>query len=93
MHRSRSSTSTSAICGNTGGVAIDAGDQDSRRAGALKLHEILDSYGVGNTCQVYSGTHTSAVAVRFQNFVLPFSARVCPLARTAYEAATRFVSN
>jgi S-formylglutathione hydrolase FrmB len=53
-------------------IAIDVGDQDGLRAGAAKLHEILDSYGVANTFEVYPGTHTSAVAVRIQNFVLPF---------------------
>ncbi len=39
---------------------------------AIKLHDILDNYGVANTFEVYSGTHTSAVADRFQNHVLPF---------------------
>src|SRR5207253_9568814 len=46
-------------------IAIDVGDQDGLRAGAVKLHEILDSYGVTNTFEVYSGTPTSAGAVRF----------------------------
>jgi enterochelin esterase-like enzyme len=54
------------------GIAIDVGDQDGLRTGAAKLHEILDTYGVANTFEVYPGTHTSAVAVRFQNFVIPF---------------------
>jgi len=53
-------------------IAIDVGDQDGLRTGAAKLHEIFDSYGVANTFEVYQGTHTSAVAVRFQNFVMPF---------------------
>lgn len=53
-------------------IAIDVGDQDGLRAGAAKLHEILDGYGVANTFEIYPGTHTSAVAIRFQNFVLPF---------------------
>jgi enterochelin esterase-like enzyme len=53
-------------------IAIDVGDQDGLRVGAARLHEILDSYGVANTFEVYPGTHTSAVAVRFQNFVMPF---------------------
>ena len=53
-------------------IAIDVGDQDGLRAGASKLHEILDSYGVANSFEIYSGTHTSAVAVRFKNFVMPF---------------------
>jgi S-formylglutathione hydrolase FrmB len=57
------------------GIAIDVGDQDNLRAGAARLHEILDSYGVANTFEVYSGTHTSAVADRFQNHVLPFFSR------------------
>jgi enterochelin esterase-like enzyme len=54
------------------GISIDVGDQDGLRAGAEKLHEILDSYGVGNSFEIYKGTHTSAVAVRFQNYVMPF---------------------
>jgi enterochelin esterase-like enzyme len=53
-------------------IAIDVGDQDGLRVGAARLHEILDSYGVTNTFEVYQGTHTSAMAVRFQNFVMPF---------------------
>ena len=53
-------------------IAIDVGDQDGLRAGAAKLHEILDTYGIANTFEIYKGTHTSAVADRFQNHVLPF---------------------
>jgi S-formylglutathione hydrolase FrmB len=53
-------------------IAIDVGDQDGLRAGAGKLHEVLDNYGIANTFEVYPGTHTSAVADRFQNHVLPF---------------------
>jgi enterochelin esterase-like enzyme len=53
-------------------IAIDVGDQDGLRVGAAKLHEILDSYGVANSFEIYPGTHTSAVAVRFQNIVMPF---------------------
>jgi S-formylglutathione hydrolase FrmB len=54
------------------GIAIDVGDQDGLRAGAGKLHEVLDTYGIANTFEIYHGTHTSAVADRFQNHVLPF---------------------
>jgi enterochelin esterase-like enzyme len=53
-------------------IAIDVGDQDGLRGGAKELHEILDTYGIANSFEVYPGTHTSAVAVRFQNFVMPF---------------------
>jgi enterochelin esterase-like enzyme len=63
-------------------IAIDVGDQDGLRAGASKLHEILDTYGIANSFEVYSGTHTSAVADRFQNHVTPFfSKNLCFAAR------------
>ena len=53
-------------------IAIDVGDQDGLRTDVGKLHEVLDTYGIANTLEVYQGTHTSAVAVRFQNHVMPF---------------------
>jgi enterochelin esterase-like enzyme len=53
-------------------VAIDVGDQDGLRIDAGKLHNILDNYGIANSFEIYPGTHTSAVADRFQNHVLPF---------------------
>ena len=53
-------------------IDIDVGDQDNLRAGASKLHEILDTYFIANTFEIYTGTHTSAVADRFQNHVMPF---------------------
>lgn len=56
-------------------IAMDVGDQDGLRADAGKLHDILDGYGIANTFEIYPGTHTSAVAVRFQNYVLPFFAK------------------
>ncbi len=56
-------------------IAIDVGDQDGLRLDAGKLHDALDQYGVANTFEVYSGTHTSDVAVRFQEHVMPFFSR------------------
>jgi enterochelin esterase-like enzyme len=53
-------------------IAIDVGDQDGLRIDAGKLHNILDNYGIANSFEIYSGTHTSAVADRIQNHVLPF---------------------
>ena len=53
-------------------IAIDVGDQDGLRADADRLHQVLDRYGIANSFEVYSGTHTSAVADRFQNHVMPF---------------------
>lgn len=64
-------------------IAIDVGDQDGLRVDAKKLHDILESYGILNTFEIYPGTHTSAVPVRFQNVVMPFfsknlcSGRIC----------------
>ncbi len=56
-------------------IAIDVGDQDGLRARAQELHEVLDTYGIAHSFEIYPGNHTSAVAVRFQNFVLPFFSR------------------
>jgi len=62
-------------------IAIDVGDQDGLRAGASQLHEILDTYAIANSFEIYSGTHTSAVADRFQNHVMPFfSKNLCSTA-------------
>ena len=57
------------------GIALDVGDQDTLRADTSKLHDALDAYGIQNTLEIYPGTHTSAVADRFQNHVLPFFSR------------------
>lgn len=54
------------------GISIDVGDKDGLKDGSTKLHEILDKYGIANRFEIYPGTHTSAVAVRFQEHVLPF---------------------
>lgn len=54
------------------GIAIDVGDQDGLKAGAAQLDEALERYGIAHEYEVYAGTHTSAVADRFQNHVLPF---------------------
>jgi len=53
-------------------ISMDVGDQDGLRVDAKKLHEVMDTYGIANTFEIYPGTHTSAVAVRFQNYVMPF---------------------
>jgi hypothetical protein len=56
-------------------IAIDVGDQDGLRVDAGKLHDVLDEYGIPSSFEVYKGTHTSAVADRFQNHVIPFFSR------------------
>ncbi len=65
-------------------IAIDVGDQDGLRVDAGKLHDAMDQYGIANTFEVYPGTHTSDVAARFQEHVMPFFSR-----SLAFEAAKR----
>jgi S-formylglutathione hydrolase FrmB len=56
-------------------IALDVGDRDGLRFDMIKLHQILDNYGIANSFEIYHGTHTSAVADRFQNHVIPFFSR------------------
>lgn len=53
-------------------ISIDVGDQDGLKVDAGKLHDVLDSYQVPNHFEIYPGTHTSRVAFRFQDEVVPF---------------------
>lgn len=53
-------------------IALDVGDQDGLKTDTETLHKILDSYGISNSFTIYPGTHTSHVAFRFQDHVLPF---------------------
>jgi enterochelin esterase-like enzyme len=53
-------------------ISLDVGDQDGLRVDTGKLHDVLDKYGITNSFEVYPGTHTSRVADRFQNHVMPF---------------------
>jgi len=56
-------------------IAIDVGDQDGLRVDAGRLHDVLDQNGIANAFEIYPGTHTSDVAVRFQEHVIPFFSR------------------
>ncbi len=56
-------------------IALDVGDQDGLRSDMIKLHKILDNYAIANSFEIYHGTHTSHVAYRFQNHVIPFFSR------------------
>lgn len=56
-------------------IALDVGDQDGLRFDMIKLHGILDEFGIANSFEIYHGTHTSAVAERFQNHVMPYFSR------------------
>ena len=61
-------------------ITIDVGDQDGLRTDAGKLHDVLDQYDIANTFEIYPGTHTSDVAVRFQKHVMPFFSRTLSFA-------------
>ncbi len=56
-------------------IAIDVGDQDNLKVETGKLHDVLTNYGIKHDFEIYSGTHTSHVAVRFQENVMPFFSR------------------
>lgn len=53
-------------------IAMDVGDQDGLRFDATKVHETLDKYGIQNSFEIFHGTHTSRVAYRIQDHVMPF---------------------
>jgi enterochelin esterase-like enzyme len=53
-------------------IALDVGDQDGLRVDTGRLHDMMETYGIANSFEVYPGTHTSNVAFRFQDFVMPF---------------------
>jgi enterochelin esterase-like enzyme len=53
-------------------IAIDVGERDGLKNDASRLHNILNSWKIDNTFEVYDGDHTSHVAFRFQDHVLPF---------------------
>jgi enterochelin esterase-like enzyme len=56
-------------------IAMDVGDQDGLKVDTGKLHDVLTTYGIKHDFEIYSGTHTSDVAVRFQEHVVPFFSR------------------
>jgi len=56
-------------------ISIDVGDKDGLRGDTQKLHDVLATYAIPHGFEVYDGDHTSAVAVRFQTYVMPFFSR------------------
>lgn len=57
-------------------IALDVGDLDGLKTDTAELHRMLDSYGIANNFDLYSGNHVSAVADRWQNHVMPFFSKV-----------------
>jgi enterochelin esterase-like enzyme len=65
-------------------IAIDVGDMDNLKNDSSRLHDVLTAYDIKHDFEIYSGTHTSNVAIRFQDFVLPFFSR-----SLSFDRATR----
>jgi len=56
-------------------VALDVGDKDSLVADTRLMHEALRAQGIESSFEIYEGDHTSHVAFRIQDHVLPFFGR------------------
>jgi enterochelin esterase-like enzyme len=56
-------------------IALDVGDKDSLVTDTRLMHEALRAQGIASTFEVYEGDHTSHVAFRIQDHVLPFFGR------------------
>ena len=53
-------------------IAMDVGDKDTLVGDTRRWHDMLAAYGIASSFEIYPGTHTSAVAFRFEDHVLPF---------------------
>ena len=54
-------------------MAFDAGDKDAGIAASIRvLDQILNTYGMAHTFEIYSGTHTSNIADRIEAKMMPF---------------------
>jgi enterochelin esterase-like enzyme len=56
-------------------IALDVGDKDGLVGDTRRLHEALLAQGIPATFEIYPGDHTSHVAFRIQDHVLPFFGR------------------
>jgi enterochelin esterase-like enzyme len=56
-------------------IALDVGDKDGLVEDTRRMHEALTAQGIASTFEVYQGDHTSHLAFRIQDHVLPFFGR------------------
>jgi cephalosporin-C deacetylase-like acetyl esterase/S-formylglutathione hydrolase FrmB len=70
-------------------IAIDVGDMDNLKVDTARLHDVLTAYGIKHDFEIYPGTHTSNVAVRFQENVLPFFSRTLSFETSAPQPPPR----
>ena len=73
--RWRSSISTSGTCGATARSRSTSATRTACGSTPGSCTTRSTSYGIANDFEIYSGTHTSDVAVRFQEHVMPFFSR------------------
>ena len=53
-------------------IALDVGDKDTLLDDTRRMHEALRAQGIPSNFEIYQGDHTSHVAFRIQEHVLPF---------------------
>ena len=53
-------------------IALDVGDKDGLVEDTRRMHEALRAQGIASSLEVYPGDHTSHLAFRMQDYVLPF---------------------
>jgi S-formylglutathione hydrolase len=53
-------------------LAFDVGNKDGLAPGSMRLHEILDTYKVAHTYEVYEGDHLNKIHERLRTKVFPF---------------------
>jgi enterochelin esterase-like enzyme len=68
-------------------IAIDVGDTDNLKTGTSKLHDVLTAYGIAHEFEIYPGNHTNNMAVRFQDFVMPFFGKSLSFDRSGKSSA------
>ena len=56
-------------------TGVDNWTLNNLKIDTSKLHDVLTNYGIKHDFEIYSGTHTSDVAVRVQEHVVPFFSR------------------
>ena len=56
-------------------IALDVGDKDGLVADTRRMHDALRTLGIPSTLEIYEGDHTSHLAFRMQDHVLPFFGR------------------
>jgi enterochelin esterase-like enzyme len=56
-------------------IALDVGDKDGLVNETRQMHQALQAQGISSTFEIYPGDHTSHVAFRIQDHVLPFFGR------------------